>query len=102
MYKVRIDTKAFSVSFQLQWTLRKTQKETHKTTTIEWVLCSSSFKDIDIIALQNLNNIPVTSQYEEILTKRMHNRYFEAGHCKNQQMKERRPKRSIGNLRLKT
>ena len=58
-----------------------------ETTTIEWALCSSNFEGIVIIVPQNLNNIPNTSQYEEISTKQICKRYFKVECCKNQQMK---------------
>ena len=41
-----------------------------ETTTIEWVLCCLHFQDIIIIVPWDLNSIPITSQYEEIVAKK--------------------------------
>ena len=60
-----------------------------ETTTIEWELCSPYFEDIIIIVPRDLNSIPITSQYEEILAKQVQKRYFEVDHCKSQHAKGR-------------
>ena len=95
---IRIDTKEFEslCSYSGPPGNKRINMET---TTIEWALCSPHFEDIVIIAPWNLNNILIILQYEEISTKQIHRRYFEAEHYKTQQMKGRRPKRSVETLK---
>ena len=59
-----------------------------ETTTIQWVICSPKFEDIVIIVARDLNRIPIISQYDGIMAKQIHKRYFIAEQCKTQQMKE--------------
>ena len=58
---------------------RKTTSTKEKAT-VEWVFCSLYFEDIILIRPKGLNDIPITSQYQEISVKQIRKKYFEVEH----------------------
>ena len=70
-----------------------TQKKTVSTkekATVELVLCSPHFDDIVLIAPEALNDIPITSEYQEIPVKQIRKKYFEVESSQNTLCKKKR------------
>ena len=58
-------------------------------TTVERLICSPHFNNIILIAPKGLNDITVTSQYQEIPMKQIRKKYFEVKQPKMHHVKRK-------------
>ena len=72
MHVIRIDTKSFSASLELQWTPRKTEDQPYKQQKRVGTLLPH-FEDVVIIVSRHLNSIPITLQYDKMANRQYEN-----------------------------